>query len=212
MKTLLTQSVITTLLLCLVSITWAGNVTIPNTFSSGTKAVAAEVNANFGAVETEVNDNDSRITDLENPVSSVVAIHPAAFQSSSCNSVLSFSSLHFSSGTNCGAYANVSIPHNATITATTCYFLDNSTQHAIISWFLISHPNTSISVGSFIANVDNVTSAIFNSLTAVTSAVTGLNYVVNNNAESLVLHVFLNSTSALDTNAKILGCKVNYTL
>ncbi|HHH49052.1 MAG TPA: transcriptional regulator, partial [Gammaproteobacteria bacterium] len=28
----------------------AGNVTIPNTFSSGTPAVAAEVNANFGAL------------------------------------------------------------------------------------------------------------------------------------------------------------------
>ncbi len=41
---------------------WAGNVTIPNTFTSGTPAVAAEVNSNFGAVETAVDDNDGRIT------------------------------------------------------------------------------------------------------------------------------------------------------
>lgn len=50
---------------CLVSYSaLAGNVTIPNTFTSGTPAVAAEVNANFSALETAVNDNDSRITNI----------------------------------------------------------------------------------------------------------------------------------------------------
>jgi hypothetical protein len=43
----------------------AGDVTIPNTFQSGTPAVAAEVNANFTAVETAVDDNDGRIAALE---------------------------------------------------------------------------------------------------------------------------------------------------
>lgn len=43
----------------------ASDVTIPNTFQSGTPAVAAEVNANFTAVETAVDDNDSRIAALE---------------------------------------------------------------------------------------------------------------------------------------------------
>ncbi len=41
---------------------WGGSVTIPNTFTSGTPAVAAEVNQNFDAVATAVNDNDSRVT------------------------------------------------------------------------------------------------------------------------------------------------------
>lgn len=40
----------------------AGSVTIPNTFESGTAASASEVNANFTAVESAVNDNDGRIT------------------------------------------------------------------------------------------------------------------------------------------------------
>ncbi len=40
----------------------AGNLTIPNSFTSGTPAVAAEVNANFSAVESEVDDNDDRIS------------------------------------------------------------------------------------------------------------------------------------------------------
>ena len=45
--------------------TQAGKVTIPNTFHSGIQAVAAEVNANFTAVETAVDDNNSRVAALE---------------------------------------------------------------------------------------------------------------------------------------------------
>jgi len=48
-----------------VSPAFAGSVTIPNTFKSGTKAKASEVNANFSAIKVGVNDNDSRIASLE---------------------------------------------------------------------------------------------------------------------------------------------------
>jgi hypothetical protein len=43
----------------------AGTVTAPNTFVNGTTADADQVNANFDAVETAVNDNDARITTVE---------------------------------------------------------------------------------------------------------------------------------------------------
>jgi hypothetical protein len=43
----------------------AGEVTIPNTFTSGTTAKAAEVNDNFTAVKTEVDDNNLRIEAVE---------------------------------------------------------------------------------------------------------------------------------------------------
>jgi len=42
----------------------AGQLTIPNSFTSGTAASAADVNANFTAVETAVNDNDTRLTGM----------------------------------------------------------------------------------------------------------------------------------------------------
>jgi hypothetical protein len=42
---------------------FAGSVTTLNTFSSGTPAVAAEVNENFSAVKDAVDDNDDRIND-----------------------------------------------------------------------------------------------------------------------------------------------------
>ena len=40
----------------------ADTVDIPNEFSAGTPAIAAEVNANFDAIEVAVNDNDARLT------------------------------------------------------------------------------------------------------------------------------------------------------
>ena len=43
----------------------ASSLSIPNTFSAGSPAVAAEVNGNFSAAKTAVDDNDSRISLLE---------------------------------------------------------------------------------------------------------------------------------------------------
>jgi len=40
----------------------ASDLTVPNEFVSGTPAVAADVNANFDAIEAAVDDNDTRIT------------------------------------------------------------------------------------------------------------------------------------------------------
>lgn len=51
----------------------ASEVTIPNTFSTGTPAVAAEVNANFTAAKTAVDDNHSRIAALETTVAALQA-------------------------------------------------------------------------------------------------------------------------------------------
>lgn len=43
----------------------ASELTTPNTFVSGTPALASEVNENFSAIETAVNDNNARINALE---------------------------------------------------------------------------------------------------------------------------------------------------
>jgi hypothetical protein len=46
-------------------VAWAGSVTLPFNFTAGTTARASEVNANFAAVKTAVDDNNTRITALE---------------------------------------------------------------------------------------------------------------------------------------------------
>ncbi len=53
----------------------AGPVDTPNTFSSGTPAVASEVNDNFAAFETAINDNDARIAGLIAQVENLVAVN-----------------------------------------------------------------------------------------------------------------------------------------
>ncbi len=57
-----TQYIITAAAALLISSTaWAGALTIPNTFTAGTPAVAADVNVNFTAAKTAVDDNNTRI-------------------------------------------------------------------------------------------------------------------------------------------------------
>ena len=56
----------------------AGTLTVPNTFTNGKVADADEVNANFDAVETEVNDNDSRITVVESETATAQTAADAA--------------------------------------------------------------------------------------------------------------------------------------
>ncbi len=46
----------------------ADSVILPNTFTAGSPAVAAEVNANFDAVKSSVDDNDARITVNESDI------------------------------------------------------------------------------------------------------------------------------------------------
>lgn len=62
MKLLKEVLYILSLLVLTNTLSWAGEVTIPNEFVSGEKAVAAEVNANFDAVEDAVDDNAADIT------------------------------------------------------------------------------------------------------------------------------------------------------
>jgi hypothetical protein len=54
----------------------AGDVTIPNTFSAGTPAKAADVNANFSAVATAVNASAQDITTLQTTIKNMPAGPP----------------------------------------------------------------------------------------------------------------------------------------
>ena len=59
--TLVTGGLITGVLVAVSATLIAGQVTLPNTFTKDTKAVAQEVNDNFSAVKTAVDDNAARI-------------------------------------------------------------------------------------------------------------------------------------------------------
>ncbi len=50
---------------------YSANLTIPNTFTAGTTAVASQVNANFSAVKVAVDDNNTNIANLQNLISTL---------------------------------------------------------------------------------------------------------------------------------------------
>lgn len=60
--------------LCLAGeVAWAGEVDIPNVFVAGEPAVAADVNENFSALETEVDDNAARVGVVEMQIGDINA-------------------------------------------------------------------------------------------------------------------------------------------
>ncbi|MCG8435149.1 MAG: hypothetical protein MJA83_14070 [Gammaproteobacteria bacterium] len=71
------QKIVRTLSIVIISVIhvpgFADDLTIPNVFTAGTPAVASEVNANFTAVETEVDDHAARIAQLEATIATLQA-------------------------------------------------------------------------------------------------------------------------------------------
>lgn len=65
--------VITAVVAMAASAAYAGDVTIPNTFSAGTPAKAADVNANFSAVATAVNATAIDVATLQSAVKAIPA-------------------------------------------------------------------------------------------------------------------------------------------
>lgn len=115
---------------------FAGPVTGLTTFTSGTAAKASEVNGNFNAVKTAVDDNDSRITNVESDVEStqaslasqdarIVALESLpdprellAYGSSTADAVLTGASLSWS-GSRVATYRNLTISAGTTLTVPT---------------------------------------------------------------------------------------------
>jgi len=59
--------------LLITNFAYASQLSVPNSFSSNTPAVADEVNGNFTSVQDAVNDNDTRLTAVESTLNSTTA-------------------------------------------------------------------------------------------------------------------------------------------
>ncbi len=108
----------------------AAPATIPNTFSAGTAAVAGEVNDNFAALKSAIDDNDSKIN---TPTGGFVSVSAHAFKAENrpdnCNWDTSVGTpngfFNTPSVDQCDAVTGIQIPHKAVIQSLTCYLVDS---------------------------------------------------------------------------------------
>lgn len=122
------------------ALSWAGQVTIPYEFISGEKAVAAEVNENFNAVEAAVNDNASGVASNADAIlhnSSGVAANEAII---------------LDNGSGIAANADKILDHAADIATNVDAILDNSSDISNINGKLYGSDNVFIGGNAGSAN------------------------------------------------------------
>lgn len=120
----------------------AADVNIPNQFSAGNPAVAADVNANFSAVETAVDDNNARLNALETAAAtaSFNEFKPVdGFSGCGLSTDLGFSTITINQficqgacpSRSCAVAAYVQFPPGAQLSGISCQVFDNALGSAV---------------------------------------------------------------------------------
>jgi hypothetical protein len=219
--------------------TSAAELVIPNTFSAGTPARAADVNANFNAVKAAVDGKQNRVTGICMVGSAIVEIRadgtvvcdtyvksgkvvigPPAFTASDFAKVTSGECLpafdfgfHFKGTVNgpfCMAYAPLNLPHGATLTLLSCTVADTSI-----------YANTDISAGVTRQwRFNPVEEPVMGTLASVssgplTSPPLGGRALVNNDEYTYLLRLTLRASTPFNNVTDSLAmhsCEVSYTM
>ena len=201
----------------------AGQVGSMTTFTSGTAAVASEVNGNFTAVETAVNDNDTRTTTnasdistnqsrLTNIETSTASVHATSFivpSNESCT-VSNGDFLSITAGTSCNAFTGIQIPDARQITEFSCSIFDNDATAGAHIFVRISRVyKASGSVTALFETPVSAQNASIQERTSNTVFLAGTDVVDNSAYYYRLEALFGSATSGADT--KLYGCSVKYT-
>jgi hypothetical protein len=193
--------------------TQAGNVVGLTPFTSGTTAKASEVNGNFDAVKTAVDDNYSRLT-----AAGAVSISAFAFSEATNNTEDTFGchlkrSLDFdyfeNPGFGCRAAAPLSLPHGATITSISCLVYHDAAE-TTSNIYPVTLNRIDLSTGTEYTLFDTSTPTTAIGLQTLTSTpATG--QVVNNNNNAYDVYVDFDLTGLTSPiGLRLYGCKVSY--
>jgi hypothetical protein len=200
----------------------ASEVTLPNEFVAGERARAGEVNENFTAVKTAVDDNHDRITELENQVAETgaVSVPPLAFSYEPNDGlggcvfqrIMTYAFFNNATG-NCTAGAPVALPHNATITGVSCLLYDNQAAPSISQIVL---QRISLTTGDsdglyfkFNSTTDSSLPVLYGT---VNNGVPGGSLVDNTAYVYYITVSFATAGLAPTSNLRLYGCKIEYTL
>ena len=200
----------------------ASNVTLPYSFTAGTPARASEMNANFAAVKTAIDDNNARLTVLESRVPAAGAVsvsmhgfteffgHSAEAAPPSCamNRILNY--LWFDNiGVSCMATAAVPLPQGATLQGLSCLVYDAAVG-AQEDIYPISLNRMKLSDGS-IETVFSTSATSDNSgLQTLSDNTAQVSAVVDNVNYAYFIIVGFELGASGGGNLRLHGCKVGY--
>lgn len=192
----------------------AGSVTIPNSFTSGTPAIAAEVNGNFTAVKSAVDDNDSRISAIE---TGSISINLTGLidddDDDTCSlrrNINGYSYYNTGSGLNCAAYMPVALPQGRTLVNMSCTVFDND-GNAGSNVDGIDLRRSSLSAGvsqAVFIGPASVESTSVQQL-VVNAPVSG-RAVIYNNAYTYYIDAPFDEAAATLTDIRVYGCVITY--
>jgi hypothetical protein len=192
----------------------AAEATIPNTFSSGTAAVAAEVNDNFTALKSAIDDNDSRIN---TPSGGFITVSSQAFRNEitgigcewGANSPGTYGFYTTNSISNCDAVAGIQLPHNATMASLTCHLFDNSLTDDLRARLYRINLSSGI-INTVFSTAASTDSASNQALSDTTTAIVGGEIIDNENYAYSLRIEYSTNTNTQGATLRVYGCTVAY--
>jgi len=192
----------------------ASGVTIPNSFTAGTAAVAAEVNGNFDAVKAAVDDNDSRLNALETGTLSFSLNGLIdSIDGNTCQlrrSLFGYVYYNVGSGALCNAFMPIALPEGRILTSLSCTVFDNDAD-AVNNVDFAALRRTSLTTGTtdiVFQTAGSTDSANIQQLSDATA--TAGTAVIDNDSYAYYLGVPLDESNAGITDIRAYGCKVTY--
>ncbi|MCW9016170.1 MAG: hypothetical protein OQJ89_04335 [Kangiellaceae bacterium] len=227
---ILRTAILLSIFVCSAGAIQASEVSIPNEFTAGTPARASEVNQNFDAIETAVNDNDVRINANETfilantnainhlnetkqyiyPVTPPM-VNNAGYPNLRVNSSGMYNQVDLTDIVS----APVVLPHGARVTGMYCLVRDNhdtadfSGGHILLMRVRIEE-GQSPGIYEEIVNIDLTTNENIHGLLRLNDE-DGLveNAVVDNNSFMYYVRFWIQRTQAV-SNLMISGCRLSY--
>jgi len=191
----------------------ASSVTIPTSFTAGTAAVAAEVNGNFDAVKSAVDDNDSRLNALESGTLSFSLLGLIdSIDNNACElrrSSAGYVYYNTGSGAGCDAFMPVTLPQGRSLISLSCTVLDNDAAGNNVDYGSLRR--TSLTTGTtdtVFQTIGSTNSVNVQQLSDVTP--TAGTDVIDNSSYAYFLRVRIDDSAAAITDIRAYGCNVTY--
>ncbi|MES1987411.1 MAG: hypothetical protein V4440_05145 [Pseudomonadota bacterium] len=201
---------------------YAGNVVGLKSFTAGTPALASEVNGNFNAVKSAVDDNNARLAVVESSLQTAGAVSLSAFTFSDLytgvltvchfkrNDYVFFDAVLDEEGS-CSVVAPVSLPQSVTLTSVSCLVYHDAIEITTPNISQVALQRMSLSTGDLVTVFNTYMTSTATGMQNLSSIFPGIDVVVDNNDYAYYIDVDFDLFGLLSpTDLRLYGCKVTY--